>query len=245
MRLKEKNTEKTPESEGFKNKVSKHKLQRSNKMQRSNKTLGHDPSQCKSAQRNRVTFQKPLATGISAHIENCMETAILSVVGRKVALRQSVQEQLIFFKKRLVQHCKNVKFSSTKMGNLKSIGKNLLEEQQRMGETEEILKCLEVEVEKAVENAETTMNCITHLEKKIENLKQLDFGNDSLEVIHTNLDAFQLPKASYHAVLMQEKAQMLKNPSMLLKELQVLQSATASFNLSRLIEKCHTEINDL
>ncbi|XP_063290861.1 uncharacterized protein LOC134575482 [Pelobates fuscus] len=209
----------------------------------SRKKLGHAPSGGKSVQQTRVTFQKPLTVGVLEHVESCMETAMLSVMSRKISLRQVVQGQLTSLTQRFLRQCKNAKFPSTKLNNLKSLKKNVLQEQRITEELEETMHSLDCKLEKAVENAQTAKDSILLLEEKIENLEQEASGSDTINVITSKANGLQLPKVSYTVPTMQDNFQNLKNPSMLLEELCVIQSTPAAVDLCRIIEKSYSVID--
>ncbi|KAM8924598.1 centromere protein Q [Pelodytes ibericus] len=244
MSQRKKTPRKNPDAGSFK-KPSKSMRQSPGEKKQKSLKKRHVASENKPTRRSRVTFQKPLTAGVAEHIESCMESAILSVLSKKLPVRQSIQEELTAFKHRLLRHCKNAKFPSTKLGSLKNLRRNMLEEQQIMDDIEENLTSLEGEIERSVENAHTTKESIDLLEDKIQKLKQEELGSDNLEMKMSNSDALQIPKASYQAPTLQENAQKLKNPTSLLKELNVMQSHPAAIDMFRLIEKSHAEIDAL
>ncbi|KAG9469883.1 hypothetical protein GDO78_019446 [Eleutherodactylus coqui] len=90
----------------------------------------------------------PLKADVIQHIESCMNTAVMSVLGRKqVTAFEPVQVHLSRLKQRLLQLCKNMKLPATKLGNLRNLAKDLQEEQHRMEKYEDTLESLNIVVD--------------------------------------------------------------------------------------------------
>ncbi|MEE6518752.1 hypothetical protein FKM82_029939 [Ascaphus truei] len=147
----------------------------------------------------------------------------------------------------LLRHCHSMKVPATKLGNLKSLRRDLAEEQHRMEANEVTLQALQDDIEKAVQTAHRIEEDIVPLEEKVETLKrEADERRDQqLEVNHANSGTLQLPKATFRAPTMHEDVRMLKNPDLLLKELRVIEETSAAMDLRRLIEKSYAETDAL
>ncbi|KAM4622493.1 centromere protein Q isoform 3-T4 [Discoglossus pictus] len=228
---------------GVKKKAKKHK-------QRSSGEEEPGPSQ-KQAEGSKVVRvsktenYKPLTASVTEHIQGCIETAMLSVLSRKLSGWQSVQEHLTPLKQRLLQHCKTIKAPSTKLGNLKCLLKEIAEEQCRIKANEAALTSLVHELDMAVETAQRIEEEIVPLQEKFDRLKGETMEDEELKVNHTNADILQLPKASFQAPTVQENVRLLKNPELLLKELCLLESTPAAMDMRKLIEECYRETDAL
>uniref|UniRef100_A0A8C5Q5F3 Centromere protein Q n=1 Tax=Leptobrachium leishanense TaxID=445787 RepID=A0A8C5Q5F3_9ANUR len=202
--------------------ASKHVQHSPGARKQKHKKSGPGSPGSRSVQKTRVTFQNPLATAVIEHIESCIHTATL-----------------------LLRHCKNAKFPSTKLSNLKSLRRNILEEERATQELDETMNSLDGELQKAIANANASNDSITDQEEKIDSLKQKVLESDDFKIITSKSDALQLPKASYQAPTMQEYFKSLKNPSGLLKELGVMQYTPVADEMRRVIENCYAEIDAL
>uniref|UniRef100_A0A8C5WEY9 Centromere protein Q n=1 Tax=Leptobrachium leishanense TaxID=445787 RepID=A0A8C5WEY9_9ANUR len=228
-----------------KKEASKHVQHSPGARKQKHKKSGPGSPGSRSVQKTRVTFQNPLATAVIEHIESCIHTATLVVLARKHSVSHPVREQLTAFTQRLLRHCKNAKFPSTKLSNLKSLRRNILEEERATQELDETMNSLDGELQKAIANANASNDSITDQEEKIDSLKQKVLESDDFKIITSKSDALQLPKASYQAPTMQEYFKSLKNPSGLLKELGVMQYTPVADEMRRVIENCYAEIDAL
>ncbi|XP_053549757.1 centromere protein Q [Bombina bombina] len=254
-----KNNRKETTTTGVRKKTTKSKKQSSNEDQRPSKTQrrsitdddqqpnkaqGHEPPQ-KSIRVTQTAEQKPLTTSVIEHIQCCIETAMLSVLSRKIPGRQVIQELLTSLKQRLLRQCKKMKAPSTKLGNLKHLRRDLADEQNRMEANEAALKSLEDELKKAVETTQRIEEEIVPLQEKLDHLRPELEEEQQLEDGSLNSDALQIPKTSFETVTTQENVQLLKNPNLLLKELCLIESTPAAKDLRRLIEKSYAETDKL
>ncbi|XP_063814568.1 centromere protein Q-like isoform X2 [Pseudophryne corroboree] len=214
--------------------------------QTSHKKQRRDPSAGKSIRVAKTNFQKSLSTEVSEYIEICINTAIMSVLSnKKLTSFHAVQTQLSNLKARLLQHCKKIKVPVSKLGNVKSLRRELVEEQRKMEINQATLDSLTHEVEKAVKAANTVEESTEDLEAKLEWLKQRAEGADQSPDTVKHLDPIQLPKSTFKAQTMQEKVQKLRSSKILLGELSQIESSPVYKNMLTLIEKSYAEIDSL
>uniref|UniRef100_A0A6I8QBE3 Centromere protein Q n=1 Tax=Xenopus tropicalis TaxID=8364 RepID=A0A6I8QBE3_XENTR len=183
----------------------------------------------RSVQGIKANVYKPLANSILEHIEMCLEAAILSV-SHDLRTPPYAQDSLKCLKQKLLCHCKKMKAPTTKMSILKNLKKDVFGELQRMEASEETITCLEDNIENALDASDRIKEQIVDFEQKMDSRKK---------VIHFN--TLLLPSASFQAPTMQEYVGMLKNPTFLLKDLQVIESCHLSTYMRDLIEKSYSE----
>ncbi|XP_075073389.1 centromere protein Q [Mixophyes fleayi] len=212
----------------------------------SNKKQCCEPSESKRIPVMKRVIRKPLLPEVLEHIETCIDTAVLSVLSRKkVKAFHAVQSQLSHLKQRLLRHCKTVQVPASKLINLKSIRRDLAEEQRRMKINQDMLESLTQEVEKVVETVNTIEDSTGTLEAKLESLKQRAAG-DPQSLGKLNIaDPLQLPKSTFNAPTIQENVKKLKNSELVLKELSDIESNPLCKDMLTLIEKSCAEIDAL
>ncbi|KAG8434881.1 hypothetical protein GDO86_013006 [Hymenochirus boettgeri] len=119
--------------------------------------------------------------------------------------------------------------------SMKGLKRDLFSELQIMKESEETLKCLEDDIVKTIDTANRINKQIADLEQRVCSFKEQVASSDML---HLPSDTFQVPT-------MQENIQLLEDPSLLLKDLQVIQSSPASTYMRCFIEKSYAEIDSM
>ncbi|XP_041425051.1 uncharacterized protein LOC108696328 isoform X2 [Xenopus laevis] len=214
-------------------KVRKQNQQSTGLKAKSSKIQGLKELDGRSVQGTKAKIYKPLANSIVEHIEMCLETATLSV-SRDLRTSQYVQDSQRCLKQKLLCHCKKMKAPITKMSILKNLKKDICGELQRMEASEETIKCLKDNTEKALDATNRINEQIVDLEQRLGSLTEA-----------TNSDTLLLPSASFQAPTMQEYICMLKNPKLLLKDLQLIESSRLSTNMRGLIEKSYGEAESL
>ncbi|XP_040293823.1 uncharacterized protein LOC121005263 [Bufo bufo] len=189
----------------------------------------------------------PLHAEIIQHVESCINTAVLSVLSRKkMAAFEPVQVQLSSLKQRLLQICKDIKVPATKLGKLKNLARDVLEEQRKMEEYEGTLESLNHEIEEAVEMAEKIEESTVALEGKFEILKQqTPETSQSLDEMISTKDPLQLPPGTFDAPTLQDQAKKLENPKLFLKKLTLVQSNPVYKNMLNLLHTSYAEISTL
>ncbi|XP_044153370.1 uncharacterized protein LOC122940719 [Bufo gargarizans] len=225
--------------------VRKRKKQSSDELTSRKRQRRSSPEE-KAMQQKKGKTACPLQAEIIQHVERCIDTAVLSVLSRKkVTAFETVQVQLSSLKKRLLQLCKDIRVPATKLGKLKNLARDVLQEQRKMEEYEDTLESLNHEIEEAVEMAEKIEESTVALEGKVEILnQQTPETSQSLDEI-SNKDPLQLPPATFDAPTLQDQAKKLDNPKLILKKLTLVQSNPVYKNMLNLLQTSYAEISTL
>lgn len=182
----------------------------------------------------------PLQPEVLQHVETCINTAVMSALSRKkVTGAESIHIHLSLLQQRLLQLCKDMRVPSTKLGKLRSLGRDVQEEQRRMEGYEETLEALSQEIEEAVETRD-------NMEKATDGrMRTLQEGEapQSSNLFLSNTDPLPLPPGTFRAPTMQDRVKKLQDPEAVLQEVSEVRSDPAYRRMHRLLPMCYAEIS--